>query len=358
MATIGHALVGLTLGEFCPAKSRANKLQYVWFGLMVAAAFLVDFAEWVALFFVPPGHDKHFITHSPVMAGAIATFLVLITACITRMRSPWPYMLIAIAVMSHLPLDAQWGRAILADAYGFDEYAPSYPNSIIAEAWLFGLVLLVTTLIFTMRDARVPSKGRFTSFVLAILAIATAATRTLWIWLPIYTLALVHTCLIWRSRLSRKLLWGLVFLIPLLAVPISGAIAVFLTNQAIEMRTKGNDAKGALAFNEFIIRFPSRNSIVSNYIEISRCYESLNKPADAFAALNQAIKNVSDYSIHRPRFFLAMFHMNQRWKGTEYYRPDIALRILNGILNETDDPDEHRWANEAIAKLQRQESAN
>src|SRR5690606_9669543 len=110
MATIGHALVGLTLGEICPTRARDQKLPYAWFGLMVAAAFMIDFVEWVVLFLGPREHDKHFITHSPLYASVIAAGLILLTAIFTRMRSVWPYLLIALAVMSHLPLDFNPGR--------------------------------------------------------------------------------------------------------------------------------------------------------------------------------------------------------------------------------------------------------
>lgn len=351
MATIGHALVGLTLGEICPPKARDQKMPYVWFGLMVAAAFLVDFAEWIVLFFVPPDHDKHFFTHSPLYASLIAAGLVLVTALVTRMRSAWPYLLIILAVMSHLPLDLHEGRDLLASVYGFDPRSADYLEGAVAESWLFGLIFVIVTLILAIRDPQANSKFTTASVILIALSLAAAGTRIAWIWAPIYALALLHASLLWRKKFDRRFAWSLVPLIPLLVVPITQGIAGYLTNRAIYLRTDKGDPMAALELNEYVLNFPSRKSFVTNYLEISRCYDTLGKPAESEAALKSAVKAANSYSVHRPRFFLALFYMNRIWKGTPYYQPDKAAQILRRILDESSDPDERTWATGALDKL-------
>ena len=70
MATIGHTLIGLSLGSLSRAESRGQALRYIWPGLIVLMAHLVDIAEWVVILAAPAYFDQHFVTNSPLIASS------------------------------------------------------------------------------------------------------------------------------------------------------------------------------------------------------------------------------------------------------------------------------------------------
>ncbi len=352
MATIGHGLVGLSLSELCPPKARGNALPYVWIGLVVALAYAVDLIEWIVVFTWPEHGDKRFLTHAPWLAISLSVAACALTAAITRMRSPTAYAVMVAAVLSHLVLDAPSVRALVVDAYGYStEFnLPGLIDSIIAECWLYGLIFVEIALFSCARDATTTPKSRAAALVLAGLSVTAAATRWIGFWGPIYALSVLHVGLCRRRRYSLKMLWSIVPTLPLLVVPLTQGAAGYYTDKAARLRTAG-DPRGALILHKRVLAIPTRKSFVRNYIEISRCHDALDEPERSEAALKAAVQESYEYGRHVPNYWLARFYMNPKWKGTPYYRPEEAARILREIIENSDREDDQRWAYGALHQL-------
>jgi len=354
MATIGHALVGLSLSELCPQRARTGALKYVWTGLIVFLAFVVDLVEWVATFFLPRDSDKHFLSNSAWLGGLVCFVACIAAAVMTRSRHIMIYLIVAAAIFSHLPLDSSRGREFLAESYGISDDLRLLTawQAAEAECWLYGLLLCEVSLLLAMIDRRCPSKARLLAIFLAILSAAAAYTREIYLWAPAYLLALLHVALLWQAAFDRRMLWGLLFLVPLLVVPVSQILARLYTDQAVKLR-EAKDYRGALALHERVLSMPTRASFASNYLEMSRCYDAMGEPARSEAALLEMRRGSHEYGPHIPNFWLARFYMNRRWIGTNYYRPQMAAQLLRGIVRESKRSDQQTWASESLDQLRK-----
>src|SRR6266404_6662952 len=127
MATVGHTLVGLSFGGLSRSESRGGALRFVWPGFMILMSHLVDVLEWFTVVLFPGWASGHYLTHSPAGTAAFLAIICVGVLLFTRLRRPWPYLLIAAAMMSHLVLDAYWARRGLADAYGIAADDEGYP---------------------------------------------------------------------------------------------------------------------------------------------------------------------------------------------------------------------------------------
>ncbi len=352
MATIGHTLIGLSLSETCPANARTGRMPYIWVGVVVFSAHVVDLVEWLALFVAPPHWDKHFLTQSPWMALGVAGAICVAVAATTRCRKPWPYLVITLAVLSHLLLDHHPIRALVANAYGLsaDLRLPDYPEAIAAELWLYGLVFVVTTLLVSWRRREFKPKTRKLSLVLAVMCLLAAAARSPWIWAPVYMLSLLHCALMWSRRMDRRYLWSLVPLLPIAVPPAFDLYAMRLTDEATRLReAKLFDA--AIALNQRILRMPARKSFVANYLELARSYQSTGAFDLAEKAYLDAREESHIYGTFMADFFLAKFYTDDRVKGTPYFQPRKAVKLLDEIIRLSPYPDHQRWASELRTQL-------
>lgn len=330
MATVGHALVGLSLAGLDQTKSRKPAVQYVWPGFVVLFAYLVDLVEWITWICFPAAADNHLLTNSPLLTSGLVILIWIAMALSGWFRGVWPYVIAALAVFSHLVLDQRIIRALVGDAYGYSmgEYLPGFFESIRAEFWLYGFVLVAAALLKASTQANCPRKSRAAASFLAILSIITAATRMAVLWIPAYLLSLTHAALLLRREIRWGLLWNLVPLLPLMVFLAIELTAAWLSFQARELAWQG-DVHEAIQIRHRVMKLPTRSLHVENYIGLSKCYQALGDPEKAEAALlkAQAIANGS----FGPSYYLAVFYADFRWRNTPFFRPDEAASLLQAI---------------------------
>lgn len=351
MATIGHALVGLSLGEMSLPAARERRLRSVWFGFVVAMSYLPDFVEWVALFVRSDEADRHFVSNSIAIVCALCAAVVCIMALTTRMRDPRPYLVVVFAILSHWALDTIGARRLLETIYGAGkDDRLSYLDTAMAELWFYGLILLITALIVAARKPGIPPKGGKAAWVIGAAAVVAAATRHPLLWGPVYVAAALHAMLLGRHRWTWRLLWNLAPISPMVVIPVTSYQAKRLTSEAIERRRAG-DPSGALALHERVLKLPTRDSVVHNYIEMSRCFEAVGDLEHAEQALLDAVRISRNTNPHVPNLWLAKFYMYRPFEGTRYFQPQRAEQILREILRESSDPDDQRWASGVLREL-------
>lgn len=352
MATIGHTLVGLSLSETCPEKARDGKMPYVWAGLVVLSAHVVDLVEWLALLVAPIHWDKHFLTHSPWMALGVAAVICGCAAAVTGTRRLWPYLVLTIAVMSHLLLDAPVIRSLIGGAYGFpvDEHLPEYPAAILAELWGYGLIFVLTTLIVSWRQRRMSRKARNLALAFGVFCCLSAATRNPNIWGPTYLVAMVHCGLMWMKQFDWRYAKSAIPLIPLLILPSTDLYADSLTKRAIVMREEGH-IEEAIELNLSVLRIPTRKSCVTNYLELGRCYLRQNRLDVAENAFINVRKESQAYGNYLGDFWLAKFYTDDRTVDTPYFRPEEAESLLDRVIRKSPVEQHQQWASKFKAQL-------
>lgn len=338
MATIGHTLVGLSFAGCSRAQSRDRRLPYVWIGLMVLMAHLVDVVEWFTVVLVPGWKNGHYLTHSPIYTAIMVGAVCGCIAFFAKVRRPMVFLLVALAVFSHLLLDWYGGRKALANAAGVIEETEigkdGFPlrQMIVAEIWLYGLLLIEVLLWRAASDKRCPSSGRHIAGYLAAVAVVAAGTRIAAIWAPVYTVCALHSALMLRRDLSWRLAWGAVPLIPL-GICLCGELYSSHLIASAKDRMMAGEYHEAISRYERSLRFPARASQVSTYVNIGQCYEYMREPLLAEATFMKAIR--ADDTPNSGQYWLAWLYANQNYVGTPIYRPDEAARILRELIGST-----------------------
>lgn len=350
MATIGHTLVGLSCAGLSREESRGHAMRYLWPGFMILMGHLVDVLEWFTIVLFPTWASGHYLTHSPLATCAFVVLICLGVLIITRLRKPWPYVLIAVAIVSHLALDALWGRRALADMYGVAPDDEGYPlrQTIVAEVWLYGLLLLLVLLGRAATEKGCPRFGRAAAWVLAGLAILAAASRIAVVWFPIYALGFFHATILLRRRFHWGLLWGLVPLIPLGACVAAEIHSSNMLHRAWD-RLLEKDYRGSLALYQQALCFPMRVSPSMAYVHIAQCHDYMGELPDA----EKYFKKAADSSDESGwgHYWLAWFYAKRDWRDTPYYRPQEAARILEQLVHDTDRPRVKKVAGNLLADV-------
>ena len=332
MATVGHTLVGLSLGGLCPAKARNRAMPYVWTGLVVLMAHLVDLLEWAVLLLGPGTTKTHFLTHSAFMVAGVVVLIWIVIATATRLRKPFAYLIIAAAVFSHLLLDHPLIRAWTLEASGIhhgpEPGPPRLFQNILAEIWLYGLPLVGVMLWRAGRQSVCPRRGRIACGLLGGLAIVATLSRKIALWGPAYLLAAGHAGLLLRRELKPRLLWSLLPVTPLLIFLGVELAAARLAHQADLLRKHGNDTQAIPLYLD-ALRYPTRSAHARTYLGLSQCYQHLGRLSDAQAVLQDARRN-SHGSIW-PDYWLAYFYANPRHRGTPYFQPRRAAKMFRQI---------------------------
>lgn len=330
MATIGHTLVGLSLGGLCPAVVRTRALPLFWLGLMVLAAHSVDIAEWLITLWAPSRFSQHLVTHSPLWTSVLVVILWAILT-LARVRSPWPYLCIAVAVISHLLLDYLPARLLLLRLYGGASRTawPGLRESIIAEIWLYGLFLVVVLLWQSARAPGCSRPARNLAWLLAGASVLAALSRNAIFWAPVYAVAGAHALLLLRRALRPALLWNLVPLIPMAAMGAVELWSFLLYRQARKFQEAGQFASAA-EWHRDALRVPTRTSKVSIYVYLSICEMEMKNWAAAERDLLTAARVAEDPTW--PELSLAEFYISGRVRGTAYSRPEEARRIAEKIV--------------------------
>gem|GEM_PF-3389847 len=353
MATVGHTFVGLSLGGLCRDKDRNHAMPYIWTGLVVLLAHLVDLVEWAVTLVTPSTRDNHPLTHSPLLAGGLVVLVWVVLRLATTLRSVWGYLIVALAILSHLVLDHPQVRRLVADASGImpHDELPRLRETVLAEVWFYGAFLVVALLFRARREPGTPRAGRYACGALGLIAVGAAATRHVALWAPAYCLALIHAGLLLRRNLKPQLAWSLVPLVPLFAFVGVEAAAAVLVRQAESLRKDGNFAQ-AVGFYQRALDIPTRTAAVRTYVNLAMCYEALDRPAEAEATLLRG--RAHTYGNVWADFWLARFYADPRRRGTPYFRPRRAAEMFRQIR---DGPAEQAAHNAAIAMLQRMRKA-
>ncbi len=350
MATVGHTLVGLSLAGCSRAESRGGALRFVWPGLMVLLAHLLDVVEWGVILISPAYFDHKCVSNSVWLTTIVAGVACVGLAVFARLRKPWPYMLAVAAILSHAAMDHGLFREVLVDAYGYaqDDDLPGLGQSMAAEVWLCGLLLVGVLLIRASSERGCPRRGRAAAGVLAAAAILAAVARSPWLWVPAYGLAVVHALLLQRKHFNWRLAWSVVPLIPLLALLSVELWAGWLFHQGDVERGRREYAAAVEMFNRSAA-VPTRSSKTAAYVRMSYCWRSLGDFRAAEKALlrAEAIREGGWVA----RYQLAMFYIDRRVSGTSFDRPELAAEMLQQIV-DGDVPDHIKgYARRRLASL-------
>jgi len=351
MATIGHTLVGLSLGGLCPAQRRPRVLPFFWLGLMVLAAHCVDIAEWFVTLWAPSRSSQHRVTHSPLLTTLLVVLLWAIFALAARVRSPWPYLCIALGVFSHLLLDFLPARLLLLKIYGSTERTawPDLRESIAAEIWLYGLVLVLVLLWQAARTTGCSRPARKLAGILAAACVVAAISRYGFAWSLAYAVAAAHALLLFRRSIRPALLWSLLPLIPMAAMGAVELWSLLLYRQARKLQADGDFAEAAKWHRE-ALAVPTRTSKVSIYVYLSFCDVELKNWATAEQDLLNAVRLAEDPTW--AELSLAEFYVNRRLRETAYFRPWEAQRIAEKVAASATRPIDRAWAAEIVKRSQ------
>ncbi len=353
MATIGHSLVGLSIGSLGPSEVRGRAFRYAWPGLIVLLAHLVDIAEWAVILVAPGYFDQHFVTNSPMVTAGLVAAVWLGLAIFVRLRRPWPYLLAALAVFSHLLLDHPLVRTVLADLHGPSsaEEMPGLADTISAELWLYGLVLVIVGLVRAARQKGCPPRGRTAAWVLGIIALITAATRVPALWMPAYGVAALHTSLLLRRELELRFLWSLVPLVPLAALLTVELWAGYLYQEARALQVNKDYAAAALMYEQ-ALAVPARSQKLGAHVRLSQCQRELADFAASEATLLRAVKMCDrpDW----PHCVLAGLYADSRAKRTPQFRPEEAARLLHEVVDGLSPARVKAHARRKLDRLRRQ----
>lgn len=351
MATIGHTLTGLA-GAGLIRLPPSSRLRWLWPGLMVLAAHLVDLVEWIALLLQPLRTDRHFVTNSPLITAGITAAVWIALAIFARVRSIWLYALVGAAIFSHLLLDHRLARYALHIGYDHaattDEGGPRLLDSFTAEVWFYGLILVLVCLgrVIIRRDC--PRRGRQAAWLLAVAATAAAATRNALLLGPAYGLALIHGGLLFRRGLDRRFLWSVVPLLPLVAL-LGFELSANRLARAAAAAWRQGDVSTAHRLCERALAVPTRSSQLSTRLLLSYCQRRVGDLADAEETLNHAEQVCEDPSW--PQLARAALYLHGDSRGTDFDRPAAAARILRSLSDGPADPDVRLVARRRLDRL-------
>ncbi len=333
MASVGHSLVGLSFAGFSDRESRGGKLPYAWLGFMVLMGHLVDVVEWFVVLVAPEYFNRHFVTNSPMVTAGLAALVCLVLFIVCRVRKIIVYVLTVLAIFSHLLLDATPVREAVAKLYFSGERAgeemPSVTESIPAEIWAYGGLLVLVLLLNASRQKGVPQGGRILSACLAIAVIGTAVTRIPYVWGPTYALAALHALLLYRRSWTWRIFWGLAPAAPMILLLGFEVWSVHLYREATRLR---RDTKYAAAEEAYrtMIDVPTRSPKDYARVYLASCLMNQGRFGEAEAELIALIvaSNNSDFA----RITLVAMYMSPNTKGTEYHKLGEAAALCEEIL--------------------------
>lgn len=348
MATIGHTLVGLTLAAGPKSRPPGRFLGLMWIGLMVLFAHLIDISEWMLLLLAPGRFSTHSVTNEPWL-------IVTVTLCVAallvsgRVRNPVLYLVAGVSILSHVLLDLRSVRLSLANLYGWsgDQGFPTFREMFISEVWLFGFTLSVVVLVRSLREPRIKQATKYLGAALAATAAISALSRLPYLWMPAYSLAVIHAGLVMKWRPRPVHLWVLAPLAPLLALVVTEIYAGQLQSRGQDL-TQAKEYQAALEPLEAALRIATRSSKVGTRVYLSTCKYMLNDLPDAEHQLLQVIDDPENP--YWPRLMLAYFYVAPKTKNTPFHRPEETRRLLESIA---EDPRAGRTSEIARGQLKR-----
>lgn len=350
MATIGHTLVGLSLAGLAGAESRGGAMRRTWLGFMALAGHLVDIVEWGIVIVAPKYFDHHYVTNSPVLTAGISAAVCLGLAVFAKLRSLRAYALVVLAIYSHLLLDSQLMKTFVAEAYGRwieGENADLY-QSAFGEIWFYGLPLLCVSLVQASRRRDCPRRGRAAAIALIAIVILAAITRVAAIWAPVYGLAALHVLLLSRREIKPAILWNLVPPIPVFALLAVELWAGYLYGQGVSLENQ-RAYPAASAMYKRALAWPTRSTKVGCYFHLGECLRREGLLASAEAAFLRA-SMIADQSF-LAQSKLARFYAHSNVRGTPFFQPDKARRLLQELLVGGSPPEIASYARQLLKQL-------
>ena len=352
MATIGHTLVGLSLSNVPREQSQPRRLFYVWPGLMILLAHLVDIVEWGVVLVTGAHVEQHMVTNSPLLTGLITLIVCAAIALITKLRRPWIYVLIVVAIFSHLLLDSALAKATLLDTYNppSDEEMPSLWLNMEGEIWFYGLFLTLMSLIRATRQRDCPRAGRAVAGVLAALAVFAAIRRNPLLWAPAYTLAALHSILLLRRGVRVRLAWNLIPLVPLLTLVAAELWAGQLHKEGMSFYKDKNYATAEEMFQR-ATTIPTRSAGLSSYPYLIKCQRRRGDFAAADETLREALKIGRESECFQ--FQMAFVCIEPQVRNTPYLRVSNAVLLFNRIIQNPAGERYKRYARYHLEKMKK-----
>ena len=330
MAAIGHGLVGLALSGCVPREARNHRLPYLWPGLVVLLAYAVDLTEWGATILAPELIDRRPVTHSPILVACLAVGACVVLGVYCRWRRPWPYVVIAGAVLSHVLLDLPSVRLALAQWYSGRTFTDEHPAStapVLAELWAYGAPLVWVLLIRAGLARRVSGGVRAVSCGLLVLALAATLSRNGVVWGTVYAASVLHAIIVLRRHLNLRLLWNVLPMLPIVALGITAWLATHRFEQGKSLAKQGLDRQAVHAY-QAALDVPSRIGRNGIYMRMGMSYEKLGdlSAADRYYRRAVALSPRPGW----PVVVLAGFYV--RHQGTSFHHPDQAVRLIEELL--------------------------
>jgi hypothetical protein len=304
----------------------------MWIGLVILFAHLIDISEWMLLLLAPGRFSTHSVTNQPwlIITVTLCAFVLLGGG---RVKNPFLYLVAATSILSHVLLDLRSIRLLLANLYGWsgDQGFPTFREMFISEVWLFGLTFSLVVLFRSLREPRIKRPTKFIGAALAAIAAISALSRMPILWIPAYSLAVIHACLVMKWRPRPAHVWVMVPLAPLLALVVTEIYAGQLQSRGQEL-TQAKEYQAALEPLEGALRIATRSSKVGTRVYLSTCKYMLNDLPDAEHQLLQVIDDPENP--YWPRLMLAYFYVAPKTKGTTLHRPEETRRLLESIAND------------------------
>ncbi len=315
-------------------------------------AYAVDLGEWFAIVLNPDLVDRRFFSHSPLLVAVFTVAVCIVLGVYCRLRRPWPFLIIAGVIFSHLLLDFHYVRLGVVEWYhgnNVKDYELSYSATFPAELCVYGGPLVWAVLLRASYMQGCSRVARIVSQVLVILSVAAAYSCQAMIWAPVYTVSVGHGLVLLRRHLDVRLLWNLVPLLPLFALGFTTWLAWERVEQGRLLARQGLDAEAVRVY-ETALNIPSRSGRLGVYMLMGYSYEKLGELSEAERMYQQALVLCSRPGW--PETAMADFYVRHR--GTPFYRPEQALAHFTRLL-ETDgtDADVQAYARERLRQLRK-----
>jgi tetratricopeptide (TPR) repeat protein len=323
---------------------------FLYPGIMVLLAYLVDVSEWVSVTLEPERIERRFVSHSWwaviwVTLGAVAGL-----ALITRCRRLTPYLLAAAAVVSHVVLDLNWSRRVLWNWYwsgSSRSMLPDAAQAIAAETCFYGFWLILVLLIRGATGAGTPKRVQRLSLLAGAACCLAAWTRNARVWAPVFVLASAHGLYMLRRSWSVKWLWGLAFLLPLAPLVGTEVLVSYRWRLARDLDHAERYAE-AIPVYESALDLPSRRARATLYMRLGLCHRRTGDPAKAEAAFKMAMIHQDEPGLAE----LALAPIYFRDESSPLYNPAEAARLYNRILDSAHAREEHKaQAQKVLARM-------
>lgn len=348
MATIGHTLAGVGLALPVATDRPGRPSSAWWLGAVVLASHFPDVGEWVLGLVSTQPLDSKLLHSIPAVAICVVLFWIAM-AVPGRVRSITPYLIVALAMFSHLLMDERVVRQLISETYR--RAPPDSPTTgrtldLASELWCYGTAPVIALLIAAARwSGRTLSARRGALVLIPAVLLGLLYPKPRAAWIAMDAAAVGYAIWALRPWPRRAWLWNLLPLLPMLSLGAAEAWASIETRRGLAQESRGR-YRDALAAFERSVSLPTRSDATIRWWYIARCREAMGNPAGAEAALQACVARDNDW--HWGEYELAQFYL--RMRGTPYHHPDRARQLLHKVI----DSDRPIFARRAAEELMKQ----